>query len=172
MSADHPAPLDVTIRPAGAADRAQIAALKPSQADVSIERRLRETRSGESVYLVAIDGDRVVGHVFLRLYGNPSDPNAPVIEDLYIHAGFRGRGIGTALLVRCEAIAREGGYPAIQLSVGVQNEGAQRLYTRFGYVATGRPVYIGGVYEGMPERVMDLKKTFAVNDRKGPSSND
>ena len=170
MSVDEPARRNVTIRPAGAADRAQIVALKPSQADVSIERRLRETRSGESVYLVAIYGDRVVGHVFLRLYGNPRDPNAPVVEALYIQHDFRSRGIGTALQHAFETVAREGGYPAIQLSVGVQNEGAQRLYARYGYTNTGRAPYIGGVYNGMPERVMDLKKSLDVDNRKGTHS--
>ncbi|MBN2146080.1 MAG: GNAT family N-acetyltransferase [Anaerolineales bacterium] len=47
---------------------------------------------------------------------------------------FRGRGIGSALMRACEGRI---GQDAIRLCVRMENEGAIRLYERFGYVKVG-----------------------------------
>lgn len=46
--------------------------------------------------------------------------------------GFRGKGIGTALLKRLIEDAREAGYPALSLSVDVRNP-AYKLYCKLGF---------------------------------------
>ena len=48
---------------------------------------------------------------------------------------YRGQGIGTELLMRCEA---ELTTPSIRLCVRTTNEGAIRLYRRHGYEAINR----------------------------------
>jgi ribosomal protein S18 acetylase RimI-like enzyme len=45
----------------------------------------------------------------------------------------RGQGIGSGLLSKGEALARETGAPAMSVIVGSWNEGAARLYGRAGY---------------------------------------
>jgi ribosomal protein S18 acetylase RimI-like enzyme len=46
---------------------------------------------------------------------------------------FRNLGIGEALLSKAENLARVQGIPEITLMVGSFNDGAQRLYRRFGF---------------------------------------
>ena len=46
---------------------------------------------------------------------------------------FRNRGVGDALLSKAEALARIQGNSRLTLMVGSFNEGAQRLYRRFGF---------------------------------------
>lgn len=46
---------------------------------------------------------------------------------------YRNLGIGEALLSKAEALAREQGIEDLTLMVGSFNEGAQRLYRRFGF---------------------------------------
>ncbi|TLS49490.1 GNAT family N-acetyltransferase [Paenibacillus antri] len=50
-----------------------------------------------------------------------------------VHPDFRGRGVGAALLEKAMETYREQGVAAALLEAFVQNEGAQRLYRRFGY---------------------------------------
>jgi GNAT superfamily N-acetyltransferase len=50
----------------------------------------------------------------------------------------RRRGVGTRLLVRAIAMAREQGDSALSLSVEERNETPRRLYVRAGFVVVGR----------------------------------
>lgn len=50
-----------------------------------------------------------------------------------VDEGWRGRGIGTALLDAAEAWARERGLDALELDVADPNGDARRLYERLGY---------------------------------------
>jgi predicted N-acetyltransferase YhbS len=61
-------------------------------------------------------------------------PDAPLLNHLDVAPEWRGRGIGTALVRACEAAARERGYEVLLLGVGVDNEGARRLYERLGWL--------------------------------------
>jgi ribosomal protein S18 acetylase RimI-like enzyme len=55
------------------------------------------------------------------------------ISPLAISPEARGQGIGTALMGRVEAFARQRGYAFLSLEVVDTNVGAQRLYRRMGF---------------------------------------
>lgn len=55
---------------------------------------------------------------------------------------FRGMGIGTALLTRAEALAREAGAGRMSIIVESANERAHALYRRFGFAEWDRRPYI------------------------------
>lgn len=60
---------------------------------------------------------------------------------LGVHKGWRGKGIGTALLDVAEEKGRETAARGLALIVEDANEGARRLYGRLGYtVKTSRPM--------------------------------
>jgi ribosomal protein S18 acetylase RimI-like enzyme len=107
---------------------------KPFDLDVA-EQFLRE-RIGrdESVVLVAELDGQAVG--FTQLYpGFSSVSAAPawVLNDLYVLASARGRGVADALLEQAEAVAREAGAVALSLQTARDNHVAQRVYERQGY---------------------------------------
>ncbi|MET1416541.1 GNAT family N-acetyltransferase [Roseibium sp. HPY-6] len=122
--------------------------------DVGAERARRLT--GGFSYtnaLVTEDRDLVTGMVLSYLIdAAPEDdpealpaPIAPFVElekhsvgTWYINAlatfpGYRGQGLGSALLASAEHLAREKGAPAMTIQVYAQNTGAVRLYQRLGY---------------------------------------
>jgi len=68
-------------------------------------------------------------------------PNTWYINVVAVYPEFRGRGVGSQLLERAEALARESNRPALSLIVADANVGARRLYARAGFreVAT-RPM--------------------------------
>jgi GNAT superfamily N-acetyltransferase len=65
--------------------------------------------------------------------------NIPEIQDLCVIPAARGRGIGDALVARCEDVARARGCTDIGLGVGLYTRygAAQRLYVRRGFMPDG-----------------------------------
>jgi ribosomal protein S18 acetylase RimI-like enzyme len=54
------------------------------------------------------------------------------IDDLWLLGGFRGLGIGSALLSALETQIREHGYTKARLRVVAENQSARRFYARRG----------------------------------------
>lgn len=57
-----------------------------------------------------------------------------ILNDLFVHPGHRGKGIGAALLDRSEAFAVESGAIRISLQTARTNHVAQRMYEARGWV--------------------------------------
>lgn len=121
---------------------------------------MAEAEEGKAAYLIAKEGGEIVGNVFIKFYGTPTEPY-PNLEDLYVREDTRGRGVGTALLARSEALVRERGYSRVGLSVNpTLNPRAQALYERLGYRDVGRAPYLSGVYDGDEDWVIDMVKSL------------
>lgn len=95
-----------------------------------------------------VDADRGRREMFIAEYeGRVAGSVSVNVRELapdYLHlfaldvSGPRqGRGIGTALVATVEDEARRRGFRGVWLDVGVDNDGARRLYVRLGYVASG-----------------------------------
>jgi RimJ/RimL family protein N-acetyltransferase len=106
-----------------------------TEAPVDVERRRRmveDVEGDDAIVLVAEAGGVPVGQLGLRVasYG---------VADLgmAVAAGWRGRGVGTALLAEAVARAREAGAHKIALQVWPHNAAALALYERFGFRREG-----------------------------------
>jgi RimJ/RimL family protein N-acetyltransferase len=107
-----------------------------TEAPVDVERRRRrmaEDIEGEdAVILVAEAAGQVVGELGLHLarYG--------VAElGMAVAAGWRGRGVGSALLAEAVERARKAGAHKLALQVWPHNAAAIALYERFGFQREG-----------------------------------
>ena len=91
--------------------------------------------AGESVIFHArTDDAQVIG--FTQLYPFFTSVHTRrlwVLNDLYVSAQARGRGVGRLLLDQARDFARETGARGILLETDVTNSGAQRLYESLGY---------------------------------------
>jgi RimJ/RimL family protein N-acetyltransferase len=107
-----------------------------TEAPVDTERRRRrmvaDVEAADVVVLVAEAGGEPVGQLGLELarYG---------VADLgmLVAAGWRGRGVGTALLAEAVRRARAAGAHKIALQVWPHNAAALALYERFGFQREG-----------------------------------
>ncbi len=88
---------------------------------------------GDGFYLVAWEEEEPLGHAHLAL----TDP--PELQDVSVRPEHRRRGIATALTAAAEKECRTRGFERLRLKVGVENEPAQVLYRRCGYVDIGIP---------------------------------
>ena len=93
-------------------------------------------------YLVALDGDRVVGYA-----GLCDHPDEAFVQTMAVAPSHQGRGLGRELLEALLTEATRRRQPVVSLEVRADNPVAQRLYARHGFdrVAVRRGYYPGGV---------------------------
>jgi GNAT superfamily N-acetyltransferase len=89
--------------------------------------------SGGRLVLATRD-DAVMGLAVWRVLENTMFGRFLYVDDLVTDSALRSRGVGRALLSRCEAIAIELGCREFVLDSGVQRAPAHRFYFREGLV--------------------------------------
>jgi len=93
-------------------------------------------------YVVALGGDDVVGYAGLCDY-----PDEAFVQTMAVAPAAQGRGVGALLLTELLAEAERRRQRVVSLEVRADNEVAQRLYARHGFMPAGvrRGYYPGGV---------------------------
>ena len=95
-----------------------------------------ESYLGEAGFLVAEtdtdDGPHVAGYVIADTVPNHGTPLGHV-KDLAVREEHRREGVATALLRRALALLDSVGAESAKLEVRADNQGARRLYRRFGF---------------------------------------
>jgi GNAT superfamily N-acetyltransferase len=107
-------------------------------------------KDGELVLLVAVDGERYVGHtkvVWSPHYPYYRENGIPEIQDLNVLPTDRRKGIATLLVQTAEDLIRERS-PVAGIGVGLYAEygAAQRMYVHRGYVPDGKGVTYQDAY--------------------------
>lgn len=102
----------------------------------------RLMQSGDVLmWVAALPGIGIVGQLFVHMYHlNSSHGNAHPHAYIYgfrVRPQYRGRGIGSQLLLNTENDLIRRGFRSISLNVARDNEAARRLYERFGYQVVG-----------------------------------
>ncbi|MGH2595507.1 MAG: diaminopimelate decarboxylase [Actinomycetota bacterium] len=101
--------------------------------------RFRHSWTDREAQVVALDGDRVVGHVYVQREAHPVTRHVATLG-IAVAADHRGKGIGMALMTEALRWGRSVGVEKIMLSVYPHNDAAITLYRRFGFVEEGRLV--------------------------------
>jgi diaminopimelate decarboxylase len=146
-------PEGVTIRPARPRDAASFVELWQAVVDEGrfvrsetvahptrvYRARFRRPWTDHDAQLVAVEGARVVGHLYIQRERHPVTRHVATLG-ISVAPDRRGRGIGAALLDEAIRWASGVGVEKIVLSVYPHNTAAISLYRRFGFVDEGRLV--------------------------------
>ncbi|MFC4988771.1 GNAT family N-acetyltransferase [Saliphagus infecundisoli] len=116
---------------------------------------------GEEPFLVATDGDEIVGFGSLSV-GPPEDYAADVdceVTGVYVHPADAGRGVGSRLLAALEERAREAGVSRLGLTASANAVG---FYESRGYerVRAYRHEFSAARSTGVTGRVVEMKRRF------------
>jgi ribosomal protein S18 acetylase RimI-like enzyme len=86
-------------------------------------------------YFLAWNEDAAIGFMHLMPSTNTLAMR-PIwlLEDLYVDVSARSRGVATALLSYAEAFARSNGAERLTLATAHDNQAAQHIYKKLGYV--------------------------------------
>jgi len=107
-----------------------------------------------SLWLVAVDGETVVGYV-----GSQSVLGETDMMNIAVSPDYRRQGIGEKLVVELINKLREKGNHSLMLEVRASNEPAQKLYEKLGFEQVGlRKNY----YRNPKEDAMILRKEWAL----------
>jgi GNAT superfamily N-acetyltransferase len=107
---------------------------------------LTEQNQNQRSVIVAKMNEQFCGYVTLKWksdYEHFMNKDIPEIADLNVLPNYRKKGVGTALIQKCEIVAKEHGYSQIGLGVGMTRDygNAQRLYFDLGYAPDGNGLY-------------------------------
>ena len=106
-----------------------------SKQDTALKMILADPKVGK--LYVAKDGSKVVAMAsLLYTVSTAEGGKAALFEDLVVHPDFRNQGIGARLLEHVIAQARAEGVLRLTLLTDMQNEQAQVLYRRLGFVGS------------------------------------
>jgi diaminopimelate decarboxylase len=100
-------------------------------------RRFRRPPTDREAQYLAMENDRVVGHLYVQRESHPATRHVATLG-IAVAADRRGRGIGTALMAEAHDWARASAVEKFVLSVYPHNTAAITLYRRFGFVDEGR----------------------------------
>lgn len=92
-----------------------------------------ELENNLALWLVALEGDTVVGYIGSQSVLGESD-----MMNIAVHPDFRRKGIAEKLITELIAQLREKGNYCLTLEVRASNEPAQRLYEKLGFATVGR----------------------------------
>lgn len=92
--------------------------------------------SPHSRFFLALDGERIVGNACVDGSANARMRHRRNLA-ITVLRDYWGRGIGTGLMERMLAFARESGAELASLEVRSDNARAKALYRRFGFVSYG-----------------------------------
>jgi len=133
----------ISIRPALADDYPAIvlvwraAGLKPDLTARDSERAfLSQLARFASSYLVATEGDRIVGVVL-----GSHDERKGWINRLAVTPECQRRGIATALARECETALRAAGMPILAALVEPENAASRRVFEKLGYATDVEVTY-------------------------------
>lgn len=117
-------------------DRAERLAEDVDVEALAVEHRRERLADDRVAQFVAVRDGALVGYVDVEERPAPPvfarGPGAHV-GDLYVRPEHRGAGLGSRLLDRAEAWARERDHERVTLSVLLANDAARRLYDERGY---------------------------------------
>ncbi len=107
-----------------------------------VDKVLLQVRAGQRRVVVArLDerrgrGERIVGTVQLELEMPPNQQHRAAVAKLLVHPAARRRGIGRALMIALEEIARSEGRTLLTLDT-VSGSSAELLYGSLDFIAAG-----------------------------------
>ena len=108
----------------------------PSPGAAVLSARLRRLLPGDAT-LAIIAGAPAVGLALVTLRPNVwyASPVA-LLDELYVVPHLRGKGIGSAIVERLLALARDRGVELVEINVDEGDVDAQRFYERHGFSST------------------------------------
>lgn len=108
-------------------------------------RYLDEQQKGARMACIVEQQGKIVGYgnlLSFSEYSHFKQNRIPEINDVWVYEESRKKGIATALIAHLERLAKQKGYAAVGIGVGLYRDygTAQRLYFRLGYQPDGEGI--------------------------------
>ncbi len=106
-------------------------------------RRIRTTLDQGYPYLVAREGEQVVGYAYAGAFRTRAAYQCTAETTVYVQSGLRGKGVGRALMVELISQLRAQGRHSLIAGVTLPNDGSVRLHESLGFRPVARFAEVG-----------------------------
>ncbi|MFA7243919.1 MAG: GNAT family N-acetyltransferase [Patescibacteria group bacterium] len=109
---------------------------KWSYEEKGIEKLTERIKSPDDIVLLVEKESKNIGILIGSTWADPTIKDHKLVAELsslYIDEGFRGEGIGSELIEKCIAWAKEKGAERLTLNVAAVNDAALSLYKKYGF---------------------------------------
>jgi L-amino acid N-acyltransferase YncA len=113
----------------------------PSPSEMIV--RMRKVRGDELPWLVATEGDKLLGYAYATKHKERAGYQWCVESSVYVNVASHRRGVGRALYTRLFAILRELGYENVYAGTTVPNDQSVNFHKSFGFIEVGRYRKVG-----------------------------
>ena len=114
-----------------------------------------QTESPRDIQLVAVVDERLVAMAGINSMGTKSKVRHRTELGISVEKDYWNLGIGNALMEACIECAKKAGFAQIELEVISDNDGARRLYEKYGFREFGRnPKAMVSRYTGYQETIL------------------
>lgn len=107
--------------------------------------------SANLVRVAETDDENLSAYLLCSPLSLPADkalPGALELKRIYVDTPLQGRGLGSAFVSEAIAWAKERGAPELYLSVFSENDGARKLYERYGWKKVSEFIFeVGGTQD-------------------------
>ncbi len=114
-------------------------------ADVSLDRMTKAYSKGKSAYFVVDDNRKIIGGAGIAPLDN-FEGNVCELQKMYFLPEARGKGLGSAMMERCLAKAKEFCFEQCYLETMPYMTEAKKLYTKVGFKSIDGPLGDTGHY--------------------------
>lgn len=124
--------------------------------------RFEKQQKGEAAYIIAIEGDVILGKVYLKYTGSNDKEvfrvihDCPDMENLEVIESEQGKGVGTKIIQFAEKLCLEKGFKKIGLGVANDNKRAKGLYEHLGYREAVSPFVLSFPWKNKDGQIIQL----------------
>jgi len=120
-----------------------------------------------AIFLVARDGEEIIGCVQLHPAWAPNQPHRADIAKLLVHRKHRGAGLGRRLMEGIEEAARRAGFGLLTLDAKAGGT-AEKLYRNLGWTVAGSIPAYAFDSDGTPHDTVIFYKPVQLENSKPP----
>jgi L-amino acid N-acyltransferase YncA len=101
--------------------------------ELEMQKRMREATTAGYPFLVAEDGDEIVGYAYAHEYKSREAYRHSVEVSVYVRPGHDGRRVGTTLYDALFSELAAGDFRAVIAGISLPNDASVHLHEKFGF---------------------------------------
>ncbi len=101
--------------------------------------RINKQEQGKAEYLIAFDGKKPVGHLFIDYKSKSTWVKSPILVDLYVKQSERKKGLGLKIINYSLEKVKAKGYKKVGLDVETHEHWIRKFYEKLGFKKISGP---------------------------------
>lgn len=129
----------ISLRKANKSDLHNLDIIRNNKLRELHKSRLKKQAEQKAEYLIAFNGKKPIGHLFVNYKSKRDWHNCPILEDLYVKDEEREKGIGKTIMLLTEGHLKKLGFHKVGIDVETHEVWIRKFYKKLGYKLVSGP---------------------------------